>query len=243
MTPIASRAKSLMRNRLLLIIASLLLLGGVFTAGIVWSSLEHVEQRRAYRAAIDEAERLSRDNAELERENTDLTTRVVRIERQLQVNKIAYDKLTTQLAESASYINELREDLDFYQSIISPRDNKAGITVQGLHIRRAESGSGLQYRLTVVQALDHEKTVSGEVDLHIEGMRGEVPMRLSMIDIGDPPAALSFRYFQVIEGRFSIPDSFVPTGAVVRIVARSGAQETSTEIEKTFKWPLESQSG
>ncbi|MCZ7597588.1 MAG: hypothetical protein M5U09_07415 [Gammaproteobacteria bacterium] len=53
-----SRARAIAGNRLFLIIGALLLLGGVFTAGIVWSSLDHVEQRRAYRSAIDEAGRL-----------------------------------------------------------------------------------------------------------------------------------------------------------------------------------------
>ncbi len=239
MSPIAARFRALLDNRLLRVIAAVSLLGGVFTAGIVWSSLDHVEQRRSYRSAIGEAARLLGENAKLEAENEKLKSQIAKFERQLQVNQIAYDKLTRQLSESTSYINELREDLDFYRSIISPQDNTAGVKIQELTISRASGAPGYAYRLTVVQALDHDKSVSGEASLHIEGMRDGVPVRLSMIDVGDPPEALSFRYFQVLEGRFALPDSFEPVSAVVRVVTSPAGSGKRTEIEQSFEWSVE----
>lgn len=239
MSRIAERLKRLLGNRLALIIAGIALLGGAFTAGIVWSSLEHVEQRRAYRSAIDEAARLLGENAELERENEALSVRIARFERQLQVNEIAYDKLTRQLSESSSYINELREDLDFYQSIISPRDNKAGVKIQGLTIRRVQGASGYEYRLTVVQALDHDKSVSGEATLHIDGMRQGEPVRVAVADVGDAPGTLSFRYFQVLRGRFSLPDAFEPSGAFVKVVTTPAGEGRKNETEASFDWAVE----
>ena len=100
MSQFATRLKALLTNRLLIIVAAMALLGGVFTAGIVWSSLDHVEQRRTYRSAVDEAARLLGENAELEKENEALKSRIARFERQLQVNEIAYDKLTQQLRQA-----------------------------------------------------------------------------------------------------------------------------------------------
>jgi len=234
-----SRARAIAGNRLFLIIGALLLLGGVFTAGIVWSSLDHVEQRRAYRSAIDEAARLLSRNADLERENEVLKTRIARIERRLQVNQTAYDKLTAELAESSDYIAELRQDLDFYRSIISPGDNKAGVKIQDWQVRRDEVTGGFEYRLTVVQALDHEKSIAGGVVVYIEGVRDGVSLRLAMPDVGDAPEPLSFRYFQVIEGRFSLPESFRPTAAVVSVVTRSGGSSGGAEVERSFDWTVD----
>ncbi len=238
MSRLVAGLRSLAGNRLLIVIGVLALLGGVFTAGIVWSSLSHVEQRRAYRAAMDETERLGRVNAELERENETLKSRFAATQRQLQVNQIAYDKLTGELSDSSSYINELREDLDFYQSIISPRDNQAGVRIQGFSVRRDASGPGYEYRLTVVQALDHDKSVTGEATVHIEGMHQSVPIRLSMLDIGDPPAALSFRYFQVVRGRFHLPEGFEPSRAVVKLVTTPAGKGKRTESEQLFDWAV-----
>lgn len=228
-----------MNNRLAVIVAALLLLGGVFTAGIVWSSLNHVEQRRAYRSAIDQAARLSADNAALEKENGELKARIAKFERQLQINQIAYDKLTTQLGDSASYINELREDLDFYRSIISPDDNEAGVKIQGWQVRRTENGSDFRYKLTVVQALNHDKSVAGEATVFIDGTRQGMPVRLPMADTGEAPGDLSFRYFQVFEGRFSLPAGFEPSAVVVRIVSAPVGSGRKTEMERRFDWSLD----
>jgi hypothetical protein len=171
MTGLADRLRGALSNRLLLVIFGILVLAGVFTAGIVWSSLDNVEQRRSYRAAIDQAARLSAANSRLEQDNEELRRRIVSFERQVQVNQIAYDKLTAQLSESSSYINSLREDLDFYQSIISPTDNQAGVKIQAWQARPAESGPGYHYQVTVVQSLNHDDIVSGQMSIHIEGSR------------------------------------------------------------------------
>ena len=157
----------------------------------------------------------------------------------MQVNRIAYDKLTAQLSESSNYIHELREDLDFYQSIISPHDNEAGVKIHGFKISRAGDGLGYRYRVTVVQALNHDKTITGEATLQIKGTRGGVPVALSMLDIGDPPSALSFRYFQILEGRFDLPSEFNPAQAVVELVASPSGKGKKVEIEQSFDWSVE----
>lgn len=237
MNGIAYRMKGAMGNRLVIVIFALLILGGVFTAGIVWSSLDHVEQRRSYRAAIDQAARLSSENSRLEQENEELRKRIVTFERQIQVNQIAYDKLTTQLSESSSYINSLREDLDFYQSIISPHDNQAGVKIQGWRVRSGETGSDYRYQLTVVQSVNHDNSVTGKASVHIEGTRQGTVVRLPMADMGEPPGDLSFKYFQILDGRFSLPAGFQPTAAVVTVVSGS----SDTQVERRFEWTVEGQ--
>ncbi|KAA3623747.1 MAG: hypothetical protein DWQ08_11125 [Proteobacteria bacterium] len=238
MNGVVDKVRAIAGNRLALVIAGILLLAGVFTAGIVWSSLDHVEQRRAYRSAINQAARLSAQNAGLMRENADLKARIAKIERQLQVNRIAYDNLTAQLKESTGYVNELREDVDFYQSILSPRDNEAGVKVQGWQVAPLDSGAGFHYKLTVVQALNHDKSVTGETTIYIDGTRGGSMIRLSLRDIGDPPASLDFRYFQVVQGRFTLPEAFQPLATVVKIVSSPAGKGRKTEVERKFEWSV-----
>ncbi|GJL82708.1 MAG: hypothetical protein DHS20C01_23420 [marine bacterium B5-7] len=228
--------KKLLNHRLLLIIAAMLLLGGVFTAGIVWSSLENVEQRRAYRSAIDEMSRLGARNAELEKENETIRTNLARIERQLQVDHIAYQTLTAELGESSSYITELREELDFYQSIISPRDNQSGVRIQDFEISPRQAANAYDYKLTIVQALKHEQSIVGKARVYIEGVSNGIASRVPLADIGDSPDNLEFRYFQIIEGGLTLPEGFEPNSVIVQVTSSASGKSKTTEIERRFDW-------
>ncbi len=228
----------LFKNRLARIVFAILLLGGIFTAGIVWSSLDNVEQRRAYRAAIDQAGRLSAKNGQIRDENERLKASIAKFERQLQVNQIAYEKLTSQLSESSSYINELREDLDFYQSIISPQDNKAGVRIQAIQIARPQNLTAYRYRLTVVQALKHETSVSGKASIFLEGINAGQEVMLDITKAAELPSKLTFRYFQILEGRFELPGGFEPTGILVKVVSTPAGKSKKSEIERRFNWTV-----
>jgi hypothetical protein len=213
-----------------------LLLAGVFTAGIVWSSLENVEQRRSYQSAVGQAARLSAKNAQLAEQNEALKVQIAEFERQLQVNQVAYKKLTGQLSESANYINELREDLDFYQSIISPQDNKAGVSIQALSIEKLTNG-GYRYRVTLVQALKHDNAVAGSVVIKLAGSQAGEAVTVNLNDLGDPPGKLSFRYFQVLEGEFVLPSGFTPRNVEILAITNDKGKTKKSEIAKSYTWP------
>jgi len=231
----AGTVVQVINNRLFRVLLGIGLFAGVFTAGIVWSSLDNVEQRRNYLSAIDQAARLSAKNAQLEKENRALNARIAGFERKLQVNQIAYDKLTGQLSESASYINELREDLDFYQSIISPQDNKAGVRVQAFTVEPSKKG-GFNYRTTVVQALKHDNSVVGSAEVSFEGDLAGRQVRIRLDDIGDPPSKLSFRYFQVLEGGFNFPNGFTPERIRIQLITSQSGKSKKNKIESVYEW-------
>ncbi len=236
MSNAATRLKGLADSRLVLVFLGILLLGGVFTAGIVWSSLDNVDKRRQYLAAIEETRRMEERNAELVAANEDLATRIARFERQLQVNQIAYDELTAELRDSSNTIGALKEELDFYRSIISPKDNTAGVRIQGFQVRQVPADGSYRYKLTIVQSLDHERTVAGSATIRVEGRHRGVDVSFPMSQLGEAPGELSFRYFQVVEGGFSLPDEFDPSAVTVRVVSTAAGKSKKEQAEQRFDW-------
>ena len=226
------------KTRIIKVLFSILVVAGVFTAGIVWSSLNQVEQSRTYRSAIGQAARLSAKIDELAKQNGILRARISKYQGQLQVDQTAYKNLTEQLSESTIYINELRENVDFYQSIISPQDNKAGVKIHRLRIESLDKKATYKYYLTIVQSLKHENSVSGRAELFVEGLQAGQNIRLNISDIGDSPADLSFRYFQNLEGSFDTPAGFTPDRMIVKLNTKISGKKSGAEMVRTFDWPI-----
>jgi hypothetical protein len=234
---VLSSTNKLIKTRLVKILFGMFMFAGVFTAGIVWSTLDHVEQGRSYRSAIGQAAKLSAKIDELTAENTELRARISKYQGQLQVDQTAYTSLTQQLSESAVYINELRENVDFYQSIISPQDNTAGVKVHRLRLDQSKEKSSYKYNLTIVQSLKHENSVKGNAELSVEGEQAGQSRQINMSDIGDVPAKLSFRYFQNLQGDFQIPEGFKPERLLVRLTTSPSGKNKKTEVTRVFDWP------
>ena len=225
----------LFRTPVVRIFLALFLLGGVFVAGIVWSHLENVEQRRNYQAAIEQAGRLSAKNSQLEQESKTLKERITQLERKLQIDQVAYEKLTSTLNNSSEYISELRADLDFYQSIISPEDNQPGVKVHDLKINESPEGEEYNYKLTLVQALNHESLVRGEVNMALSAIRKDVPVTIEFAELGVPPGKLKFRYFQILTGQFNLPDGVTPQSIEVNLDVKSNNRKSHNE-DRVFIW-------
>ena len=218
------------------------LMAGVFVAGIVWSNLDNVEQRRSYLAAVDQAARLSGKNADLEKSDAELSERIVQLEHKLQIDRVAYDKLTKTLNDSSVYISELRSDLDFYQSIISPEDNKPGVKVHEFTLVSTQNPAVFKYKLTVVQALNHDNVVNGRVGILLDGQRQGEPAKVSFEDIGGGSGKLRFRYFQNLAGEITLPDGLLPQQVAVNLDVKAGKKKVAQE-DKVFQWnPLGNES-
>ncbi|MFT7531193.1 MAG: hypothetical protein ACI9FD_002204 [Gammaproteobacteria bacterium] len=216
----------------------LCLMGGVFIAGIVWSHLDNVDQRRTYLSAIDQAARLSGKNSGLEEKNAGLNARIIQLEHKLQIDRIAYEKLTSMLNESSEYISELRADLGFYQSIISPEDNLPGVKIHGFSVSASQNSSAFDYKLTLVQALNHDNLVKGNVSLLITGLKDGEPVEIDFADIGAQTGKLKFRYFQILSGKINLPEGVLPQMVSVKFDVKAAKKGAKTD-NRNYVWQPE----
>ena len=175
--------------------------------------------------------------AELNDEIVALKQEVSLLETHRDIDREAYKEVESSLLELQSKILEQRDALAFYRGIVSPDDGKPGLRVQDLTLTRGEVEREYNLRLILVQAMQHDRKVSGDVNLSIVGIQSGVETTYALADLlpqsADAEWPFSFRYFQHFERQLVLPDGFTPER--IRVEVRSKTRAISS-IEEEFPW-------
>ncbi len=173
--------------------------------------------------------------ADLEALGARLREEKVMLERSAQVDRRAHEEVRGNLDTLQDEISELREELAFYRSIVSPGDVKPGLRVQDFLL--FPGGESLyRYRLVLTQVLNNERFAEGRVALTMEGFQGGEARRIDFSELGGGrDLRFRFKYFQNIEGDIRLPEGFVPSRIVVEVTQR--VKKKAETIERTFDWP------
>ncbi|MBT8087955.1 MAG: hypothetical protein KJO46_07955 [Gammaproteobacteria bacterium] len=175
--------------------------------------------------------------AALDEEIIALKQEVSLLETHRDIDREAYREVESNLLELESKILEQRDALAFYRGIVSPDDGKPGLRVQDLTLTRGEAEREYNLRLILVQAMQHDRKVSGDVTLSVDGSQDGVETTYSLADLL-PTAAVanwpfSFRYFQHFDRQLVLPDGFTPERIHVEVRSRTRA---ISSIEEDFPW-------
>lgn len=144
-------------------------------------------------------------------------------ERQQQIQEEAYKQMSDAYASAEKKNRYLTSRVDFYRSIISPRNNEKGPRIQDLSHNVSEQK--VSFDVTLVQSIKHKHQVQGTV-------------RAFLIDDNDqvlaswPEASgktVNFQYFQHISGLFEVSE--VPEASKIKVEL---AVEGGNIIERWF---------
>ncbi len=215
---------------LLAVVAVLALLGSagfIYNYGLNRAGFERQSAQETQQTLQDETLKLRDENRELQES-------LARAQRTIQMDQAAYQDLDKSLKASAQEIVKLREELNFYRNIISPADKKSGLRIQNLYIEPAGGANVYRYKLVLIQALKHERTIQGRAVLEISGIQVGEDALLRFPAANERPIQVNFKYFQDIEGKLELPRNFQPKRIKVYISNSDG----SSMAEATYAWPL-----
>jgi cell division protein FtsB len=215
-----------------LVILVLAAVGGylVYEFGRIQAGYDLVDaasERRAYEERIDT----------LEDEISTLKEQVAMLETHREIDREAYREVEASLTELQAKIQEQRDAIAFYRGIVSPADGNKGLRVQDLKLTRGKNEREYNIRLVLVQALKHDRKVSGDVNLSIEGDLDGVEKTFSYAELlpeeGEAAWAFSFRYFQDFNRQVVLPDGFTPQRVKVEVLSKT---RSISSIEESFAW-------
>jgi cell division protein FtsB len=202
----------------------------VFEYGRIAAGYDTVDAANE-RAAL-EAEIAARDEriGELEQE-------VALLETHREIDREAYKEVESSLLELQAKIQEQRDAIAFYRGIVSPADGRPGLRVQDFRLTRGAEERQFNLRLVLVQAMKHDRKVSGDVALTIEGSEDGVARTYTLTELLPADAKkewpFSFRYFQDFDRQIVLPDGFTPERVHVEVRSRT---RSIASIEETFAW-------
>ncbi len=212
--------------------------GMVAFLGMVWASYEYgySKARYSWQEANRKIERLHKDLETVRAENGDLRMSISQAQRQLQIDKSAYQELAENLNTSNAEITDLHKELKFYRSIISPADGRSGVQIQDLAIKTTDQTDKFAYKLVLIQALRHTEEVSGTVGFEITGSKNDQQALIKHPRSPDPEISVNFRYFQNLEGVIQLPPDFAPVEVKVSVTTL-GKKNKPRKTERVYQWP------
>jgi len=190
----------------------------------------------AYSQLVSQQNVLQKELGELLALNSELQAQVSRSQRSAQVDREAKVELAKEVKDFHDQQAELREELSFYKSIISPDEGKAGLRIYGFSVMQA-TGSLYHYKLVLIQSGKSDNLVQGSVKIVVKGILQDKEKNL---DLGEIQVAESgqlsykFRYFQELSGSLRLPENYIPREVKVRLIPRSGKK--SNKPVRTFDW-------
>ena len=167
--------------------------------------------------------------------NTDLRARVAILERAQQVEGKAYEGVDVHLRSLQDEVLALKEEVAFYRGIVSAGKEK-GLKIQTFVVDKENSSGAYRFQLVLTQNLKRVKIISGTVKLNIVDEQNGKPRRLLLSDMSGQQAnslKFEFKFFQRIEGRFTLPDGFKPDRLQIQVVSKG---KKPASVEKSFEW-------
>ncbi len=202
----------------------------VFEFGRIKAGYDIVEAGNIHQAYEDHIKELDSQIVELKQE-------VALLETNREVDRESYKEVEDSLSTLQAKIQEQRDAIAFYRGIVSPSDGNSGLRVQDLTLTRGKEEREFNLRLVLVQAMKHDRKVSGDVNLSVAGTQAGVETSYALEQLlpedADSKWAFSFRYFQNFDRQLVLPDGFTPERITVEVRSRT---RSISSIEESFAW-------
>ncbi|MGH8671683.1 MAG: DUF6776 family protein [Burkholderiales bacterium] len=207
----------------LLGIAAVMAAGWIYERGMEYAGFSR-------RESSDEMAKLEQQSVLLARENADLRARLVRAERQAQIDRTTRDRLANYIKTLEEETGRLKGDLAFFHGLLSPSKQEDAVSIYSISVERSMMPGEYRYRVLLLQSGKREHAFQGSMRLLVSALQNG---RKTVHDAVGPQADaakidINFRYYQRIEGTFQVAPDAVVKSVQVRIVEDGAAQPTLT---------------
>lgn len=208
----------------------ILLLAIMFQIGRTYQSYEY-QQLKIVRQTLDLR------ILELEQRNEDLVNKNAQLASASKIEHDAYVKVNESLVALQKELLQQKEQLVFYQGIVSPEQLALGINIQSFEMSKKNNLGLYSYKLVLTKRGKSSQYVKGTLDFsvkgQIDGLQKDLTMKETKQNFKDKDSKFSFRYFQVFEGEILIPEQFEPYDIELAIKPTTRKIKNFTE---TISW-------
>jgi len=192
-----------------------------------YSIVDRLAERRALQAQI----------FDLEEHIIALDEEITLLETHRDIDREAYKDVEVNLTELQQKIQEQGDAIAFYRGIVSPADGGRGLRVQELKLKKAQDDHVFTVRLVLIQVMQHDRAVKGNVKFSLEGEQDGVATTYTLQQLVPPDEdsswPFSFRYFQDFDRTLVLPDGFTPERINIAVQSRT---KSIASIEQSFLW-------
>ncbi|MGM0564099.1 MAG: DUF6776 family protein [Pseudomonadota bacterium] len=195
-----------------IVTVSLAVAAGVFAGGYFYAGYHNV-------SLAEEVGELRDTVDELQSQRALLRQRAAMAERASEADRAATESARQALAQLQGELVELREELVFYQSLLSPGEREPGLHVNSVDVYPAEEPGRYRYQLILIQVRGNSLFASGEVRVGVAAgdPAGEESEGAGELEVVLDSQSFRYKFFQRVEGEFEWSESIPPVALTVQL--------------------------
>jgi hypothetical protein len=207
---------------------------GLIVIGVAWVMYQYGMELAGFRQSESarELSQLRKEVRQRESELAELKHEIATSERERQIDRATYGDLERQVKALSLENAALREDLEFFQSLMAADSKAAALTVNRFRVRPAAVPGEYRYRLLLVQTGQRVSEFKGKLQfvLNLEqGDRKYVLMLPSENEKNARDYELSFKFFQRVQGTFKVSPEAIVKSMQVRVFEKGATQPKLTQ--------------
>ena len=168
--------------------------------------------------------------------------RIHSLEVELAVEQLASQNAQAMLKKMSLEHYQVKKELAFYEKVMAPEKEVDGLVIDNIKVTASQSPNYYHFQVVLVQQQLKKNYVKGFVDLEIIGSLENKPSQLALSEISSvtkETLSFSFKYFQVIEGNFTLPENFTPEKIQVSAILSKTKWQKYQKLNKTHTWSVE----
>lgn len=208
------------------------LLLSAFLLGLVLGGSLYWHAKRQIFIKQEEIERIAL-------EKKDALRKFAAIEVEARILRSSQANLKKTLAEREAIIAEHETSLEFYRQLMVVDNKKEGLDLNSHTITKGDVQGVLHYRFTFVQYSKQHQNLAGRANVRLEGKeQGRVAiyfLRDLLLETNKDFGQLHFKYYQILEGDFTLPKGFIPE----QIVVDAELTQNKEPWQRRLSWQIE----
>jgi len=187
--------------------------------------------------AIDQKQEYNSEIKGLENQIAELNQEIALLETHREIDVEAYKVVEADLIDLQRKIQEQRDAIAFYRGIVSPADGGRGLRVQDFKVTKGKKEGQFHMRLVLVQVMQHDRSVKGDVEFSLEGSQDGKAKTYSLQELQPTDAKnnwpFAFRYFQDFDRELILPSGFTPEKINIEVKSRT---KSIASVKQSFLW-------
>jgi len=179
---------------------------------------------------------------ELYQQQSEQVERIHTLEVELTVEQLASQNAQATLKKMSLEHYQVKKELAFYEKVMAPEKEADGLVIDNVKITASQSPNHYNFQVVLVQQQLKKRYAKGYVDLVVTGSLANKPSQLKLTEISSitrKELSFSFKYFQVIEGSFTLPENFTPEKMQMSAILTKTKWQKYQKLNKTLPWGVE----
>ncbi len=179
---------------------------------------------------------------DLYQQQTKQVERIHTLEVELTLEQLANQNAQVTLKQMADEHYQVKKQLAFYEKVMAPEKEADGLVIDNVIINATLSPNHYNFQVILVQQLLKKRYAKGYIDIEIIGSLDNKPSRVKLKDISElvrKDLSFSFKYFQVLEGGFTLPENFIAEKIQLSAVLTKNKWQEYQKLNKTLAWSIE----